>query len=267
VRIEPLWPPPPSIDALSDEEIAAIYTYPDLVWTKPWVRVNFVASLDGAVSINGRAGALSGPADKHLFRLLRALADVILVGAGTVRIEGYGQTHLDIAEHSSFRREHGLAPVPPIAVVTRFADLDPGLDVFTRNVVAPIIVTSRAAPKERLAALDVAGADVVIIDDYDIPPSRVLEELSRRGLRRVLCEGGTQLFSSLLTADAVDELCLTLTPILVSGDASRLSYGPTPLTAPARMRLASVLLSHDALLLRYQRGAQTARPGGQFSHS
>lgn len=255
MRIESLWPPSHSIGALNDEEIAAIYAYPDLVRTKPWVRVNFVTSLDGAVSIDGRAGELSGSADKHLFRLLRALADVILVGAGTVRIEGYGQTHLDVAEHSSFRHEHGLAPVPPIAVVTRLADLDPDLDVFTRNVVAPIIVTSRAAPKERLAVLAAAGADVVIIDDYDVSLARVVAEFSRRRLRRVLCEGGPQLFSSLLAADAVDELCLTLAPLLVSGDASRLSSASTPLTAPASMHLASVLLSHDALLLRYRRAA------------
>jgi riboflavin-specific deaminase-like protein len=253
--IESLWPPSSSPGALGDDEIAAIYTYPNLVRTQPWVRVNFVTSLDGAVSIDGRAGELSGPADQHMFRLLRALADVILVGAGTVRIEGYGQTHRDVAEHSSFRREHGLAPVPPIAVVTRFADLDPDLDVFTRNVVAPIIMTSRAAPKERLAVLAAAGADVVIMGDYDVPLARVVTELSRRGLRRVLCEGGPQLFSSLLAADAVDELCLTLAPLLVSGDASRLSAGSLPLTAPASMSLASVLLSHDALLLRYRRAA------------
>ncbi|MGH3991829.1 MAG: dihydrofolate reductase family protein, partial [Pseudonocardiaceae bacterium] len=182
--IESLWPSP-SVDALSDGEIADIYAYPNPPSRKDcWVRANFVASLDGAATLDGRSEPLSSPADKRVFRLLRALADVILVGAGTVRVEGYGWTHLDVAEHSFLR--HSRNPVPPIAVVTRSGDLDPAADLFSRNTVAPIVLTSRAAPQERLEALEAVGAEIVLTGDRDVSLLRVFEELTRRGLRRVL---------------------------------------------------------------------------------
>lgn len=249
--MESLWPSP-SVDALSDDEIADIYAYPNTPSAKDcWVRANLVTSLDGAATLDGRSGPLSSPADKRVFRLLRALADVILVGAGTVRTEGYGSTHLDVAEHSFLR--HSQNPVPPIAVVTRFGDLDPAADLFSRNTVSPIVMTSEAAPQERLAALEAVGAEIVLTGDRTVSLPHVFEELARRGLRRVLCEGGPQLFASLLAEKAVDELCLTLAPTLVGGSAPRISCGRTSPTVPVSMRLASVLFSYDCLLLRYLR--------------
>lgn len=249
--IESLWPSQ-SVDALSDEEIAGIYSYPNLPPTKDcWVRANFVASLDGAATINSHSEPLSSPADKRLFHLLRALADVILVGAGTVRVEGYGSTHLDIAEYSYLR--HLQNPVPPIAVVTRSGDLDPAGDLFSHNTVSPIVLTTKAVPRQRLEALEAVGAEIVLTGDHDVSLPRVFEELTRRGLRRVLCEGGPQLFASLIAADAVDELCLTMAPILTGGSAPRISGGSTPPGVPRSMCLTSVLFSYDSLLLRYLR--------------
>lgn len=248
-EIESIWPPSPT-GRLTDDDLATIYTYPSP--GKLWVRANFVASLDGAATINGRTGPLSGPADTRVFRMLRALADVILVGAGTVRTEGYGDTHHDIAQHASLRRAQHLAPVPPIAVVTRFANLDPASALFTNNIVPPIVLTSRAAPKQRLASLAAAGAEVVLTGDQDVSLTPILEEFANRGFRRVLCEGGPQLLASLLAAEVVDELCLTVTPTLVGGHAPRIACG-TALNPPANMRLKSVLFGDDALLLCYRR--------------
>ncbi|MGH3904850.1 MAG: pyrimidine reductase family protein [Pseudonocardiaceae bacterium] len=249
--IESLWPLP-TADALSDEEIADIYAYPNPLSTKAcWIRANFVESLDGASALGGRSEPLSSPADKRVFRLLRALADVILVGAGTVRAEGYGWTQLDVAEYSALR--HSQKPVPPIAVVTRFGDLDPAADLFSHNTVSPIVFTSKSAPQERLKAIEAVGAEIVLTGDRDVPLPRVFEELARRGLPRVLCEGGPQLFTSLLAENAVDELCLTLAPTLAGGSAPRISCGSTLPTVPVAMRLASVLFSYDSLLLRYLR--------------
>lgn len=247
--IESVWPLP-SVDALSDEEIAGIYSYPDPTPTKAcWVRANFVVSLDGAATIDGRSEPLSSPADKHVFRLLRALADVILVGAGTVRMEGYGSTHLDIAEHSHLR--HLQNPVPPIAVVTSAGDLDPTGELFSQNTVSPIVLTTKSAPQQRLEALTEAGAEIVIAGDLEVSPHRILKELARRGLRRVLCEGGPRLLANLIAANAVDELCLTVAPMLAGGSAPRISDGVAPPIAPVAMRLASALFSYDSLLLRY----------------
>lgn len=115
------------------------------------------------------------------------------------------------------------------------------------------MLTSQAAPHERLAVLEAAGAEIVFAGDRDVSLPCVFEELTRRGLRRVLCEGGPQVFASLLAENAVDELCLTLEPTLVAGSAPRISSGSVLATVPMSMRLASVLVSYDSLLLRYSR--------------
>jgi 5-amino-6-(5-phosphoribosylamino)uracil reductase len=143
--------------------------------------------------------------------------------------------------------------VPPVAVVTQSADIDPNSVWFTDNIVAPIILTSRAAPPERLAALEAAGADIVFTRDREVSIGNAVEELRRRGLRRALCEGGPHLFTSLLVADRIDDLCLTLSPTLVVGPAERICVGSSPFEAPREMHLASVLSSHGSLLLRYIR--------------
>lgn len=250
--IESLWPSSEG-DDLSDGELASLYAYPH--GHRPWVRTNCVVSLDGATSVAGRSGPLSGTADKRVFRLLRALSDVILVGAGTVRAEGYGDTHIDIGSHAALRREQQLSDVPPIAVVTRFCDLDRSLPLFTRNVVPPLVMTSNAAPAQHRSALEAAGAEVVVVGERHVSLAQVLDELAHRGLRRVLCEGGPQLLTGLLAADAVDECCLTIAPMLVGGDVAARSDGGT-VHAPATMAMASMLLSYDSLLLRYRRVAR-----------
>lgn len=244
-----MWPSSTG-SALTDRELAAIYAYPPNQ-PRPWVRANFVASLDGAASVDGRSAPLSGPADKRLFRLLRALADVILVGAGTVRTEGYGDTHHDVSNHAALRAEQRLSPVPQLAVVTRSADLDPASPLFAENVVAPIVLTCRSAPATRRAVLADAGADVVLAGERDVSLICALGALARRGFQRVLCEGGPQLLAGMLAADAVDELCLTLAPILAGGNGPRIAYGVAA-QPPMSMRLESVVRGED-LLLRYRR--------------
>ncbi len=248
-EVESLWPSPPGA-TLTDRELAAIYAYPP-DQTHPWVRANFVTSLDGAASVNGRSAPLSGPTDQRLFRLLRALSDVILVGAGTVRAEGYGHTHHDVSDHAALRAEQRLSPVPRLAVVTRSADLDPASPLFAENVVAPIVLTCRAASVARRAVLADAGADVVLAGEQDVSLTCAVGALARRGFRRVLCEGGPQLLAGMLAADVVDELCLTLAPILVGGNAPRIAHGGA-VQPPMTMSLASIARGDD-LLLRYRR--------------
>lgn len=234
-----LLPAPGPFDELGADGLAAHYAYPD-GHTAPYVRVNFVASADGAVSVEGRSGGLGTAADRRVFGLLRQLADVILVGAGTVRAEDY----------RGARRAGGRATPPPIAVVTGSADLDPRSRLFVDTAVAPIVLTLRTAPARRLANLAEAGAEVVPLDR--LTPDLLLDELARRGLHRVLCEGGPALHGALLAADAVDELCLTVAPLLAGGDAGRIARGPAG-APPRRFSLAGVLHAEDALLLRYRR--------------
>lgn len=221
-------------------DLAAHYAYPDHL-AAPLVRVNFVASTDGAVTVDGRSGGLGSAADRRVFGTLRELADVVLVGAGTVRAENYGGAR---------RPTRGTTTPPPIAVVTGSAQLDPAARLFTDTRVAPIVLTGPAAPADRLALLADAGADVVVLDP--LSPAAVLGELGRRGLYRVLCEGGPRLFGDLVAADLVDELCLTVAPVLAAGAAGRIAVGP-PGTPPRSLRLVGVIEDDDVLLLRYAR--------------
>lgn len=237
-----LWPVPPTA-ALTADELAAAYAYPGEL-AAPYVRVNFVSSIDGAVSVEGRSGGLGSPADRAVFGLLRELAEVVLVGAGTVRAEGY---------RGARRPTRGRDLPPPIAVVTGSADLDPTAPLLTDTRVPPIVLTLDTAPAARRDALAAAGAEVVALDR--LTPDRLLGELARRGLHRVLCEGGPSLLGTLHGADAVDELCLTLAPLLAAGGAGRIAHGP-PGPPAHPFTLAGALHADDVLLLRYRR----ARP-------
>lgn len=230
---------------LSDDDLRSLYGYPAGL-DRPWVRVNFVASVDGAVSVDGASAGLGTPADMRVFTVLRELAEVIVVGAGTVRAENYGgaRTSPELARR---RRDAGLAAVPPIAVVTASANLDPESRLFTDTSVPPLVLTSASADPDRLARLRDAGADVEIVSDRDVTGPAVVATLERRGLRRVLCEGGPGLFGTLVADGVVDELCLTTSPQLVAGGAGRIAMSPA--ANPTPMSRAHVLGDDDGTLL------------------
>src|SRR5436189_936743 len=125
-----------------ERDLEAAYAAPtDTIPASPFVRVNMISSFDGAIAVGGRSGLLGGPADRRVFRVLRSLADVILVGAGTARAEGYGPARLDEAIQAR-RRARGQSAVPPIAVVTRSCHLDWSTPFFTEAVARSIVVTT-----------------------------------------------------------------------------------------------------------------------------
>ncbi len=244
-RVRQLWP-----ERRAQVDLAAVYgadrpTPPG----RPWVALNMVTSVDGATSVEGVSEGLSSPSDKQVFHLLRSLADVILVGAGTVRAESYGPPRLDDAEQDA-RRERGQSAVPRIAVVTRSLDLDFSATLFTEAVERPIIVTSSALPAGRRAA---AGnrAKVVTCGDDDVDLVRAMAALAELGARVVLCEGGPKLNGSLLAAGLVDEVCLTMAPQLVGGDADRLATGPDAPAVP--LVLDRLLEDEGSLFFRWIR--------------
>ncbi|HUF33680.1 MAG TPA: pyrimidine reductase family protein [Acidimicrobiales bacterium] len=200
---------------------------------RPWVMANMVTSADGSAAVDGRSGPLGGPADRAVFHLLRSLADVILVAAGTVRAEHY-------------RPARGPAP---IAVVTRSLDLDLTSALFTEATARTIVVTCAAADPGRLAAVREV-ADVVVAGDERVDVAAALAALGERGHRLVLCEGGPTLLGQVASAGVLDELCLTISPILTAGDGPRLLDGPA-LTPPAALRLATLLEDDGTLFARY----------------
>jgi riboflavin biosynthesis pyrimidine reductase len=213
-----------------------------------------VSTADGAAQLDGRSGGLGNAADSALFALLRAQADVLLVGAGTARAEGYAGDH-PVPAMRALRARRGLTTAPRMALVTNRAALEPTDPLFTDTEVRPLVVTSAAAPRARVDAL--AGvADVVIAGDARVDLGRALDELADRGLRRVSCEGGPTLLAQVVAADRLDELRLTLSPLLTAGDAHRITAGPV--VHPRRMELVHLLEDDDHLFLRY-RLARTAR--------
>lgn len=237
---------PAAASALSDEAIAAHYSAGS---SEHWLRVNFVASIDGAVTVDGKSGGLGGEADHRVFDILRRLCDVVLVGAGTVRTEGYGPMRLDEASVAA-RVERGLTPQPTFAIVSARLDLDPASPIFTSSPVTPIIVTSAAAPRARFDTLSHL-ADVIVAGEDSVDASVAVAALGDRGLTRIHSEGGPSLFGSLLASDVVDELCLTVSPVLASGDSGRISTGKLP--ELRGMSLAGLLWCDNVLLLRYLR--------------
>lgn len=244
-----LWPADDAYQV--DDELESTYAYPENL-QRPWLRVNFVSSLDGAVTVGGRSRGLSSRADMRVLGLIRDLSDVVLVGVGTAMVEGYrGITRTD--RRLQRRARFGLSEVPPIALVTRSASLPPDSPLLTDTVVPPIVLTCEAAPEDRRAALIEAGADLVVAGTDQVDLHQAIAALDARGLRRIGCEGGPTLFGNLIEQDLVDELCLTVSPLLTSGDASRIASGP-PIEQPRRMRLLSALHADESLLLlRYGR--------------
>jgi riboflavin-specific deaminase-like protein len=215
---------------------------------RPFVVVNMVASVDGAISLDGVSGGLSGPGDKAIFFALRAVADVILVGAGTVRAEDYGPPRPSAADRAA-RVERGQAEHPTIAVVTGRLDLDPEARLFQDTSNRPIILTHEQADPRRRARLE-SVADVVPAGADHLDPVRALGLLHARGARVVVCEGGPTLNHALFASDGVDELCITFSPLLAAGDDPRVIRGPT-LHPPRRLRLDRQLVEDGFVFSRY----------------
>ncbi|HJQ63342.1 MAG TPA: dihydrofolate reductase family protein, partial [Burkholderiales bacterium] len=188
-------------------------------------------------------------ADKRVFDILRRLCDVVLDGAGTLRAEGYGAMRLD-AESVQWRRASGLTEQPVFAIVSGRLDLDAASTVFTEAPVRPIVITVGASPRTNKAALS-RVADVLECGEARLDARVMLAEFAKRGLRQVLSEGGPTLFGTLLEADCVDELCLTISPLIEAGNAPRIAAGT--LQRARRMALHHVLVSDSSLLLKYRR--------------
>ncbi|MGY1809752.1 dihydrofolate reductase family protein [Blastococcus sp. SYSU D00669] len=231
---------------LAPDEIGAAYRLPP----GRALRINFIASLDGATTVAGRSRDLQSPGDLLVFRVLRALADVVLVGAGTAAAEGYGPM-TDDSVVGRLRVELGRPATAPIAVVSRRASLEPGSRLAVPQT---ILVTCAAADAGRRAALADAGVQVLVCGEDDVDLPAALDALAGRGLAHVTCEGGPQLLRTALEAGVVDELDLSISPALVGGEVRLL--GDVPLADVVRLDLRQVLEEDGMLFTRY--GVRTA---------
>ena len=219
---------------------------------RPWLRANMVASADGAASLNGRSGPLSGSADRMVFTVLRSLADVILVGAGTVRTEHYRPVK---GEQIWLGLRPEGAALPAIAIVSASLDLDPTAPLLARAAPGSqtIVITTEAAPADRKAAVR-QNARVIESGEKRVDVAAAIRALADLGYRDILTEGGPVLLGHLVRANLVDELCLTTSPVLAGGSTDRIvSFGVHEPTAPAQLKLAHVLADDGYLLSRYLR--------------
>jgi riboflavin biosynthesis pyrimidine reductase len=239
-------------ETVGDGHLDELYSYPSDL-ESCWVRANMIASLDGGATDEGKAGGLAGSGDRAVFALMRHAADVILVGASTVRIENYSGAQLPVAAREA-RRRRGQAEVPPIAVVTRSGNLDPTARLFTRTEVPPMILTTSRFyddARRRLGSvaevIDASGPEPDSVDS-----ATVLKVLAARGLYRVLTEGGPLFLGTLIENNLLDELCLTVAPILVGGGSKRIVTGLG--SVHTTMRRTHLLTDDDGYLYsRYVR--------------
>ncbi|HZA09099.1 MAG TPA: pyrimidine reductase family protein [Mycobacterium sp.] len=220
--------------AVDTAGLADLYAYPAGL-NGCWVRANMIASLDGGATVDGRAGGLGGAGDRALFKVMREVADVVLVGAGTVRAENYSGAVLTVAGRQR-RQRRGQGEIPPIAVVTGSGALEPDSKLFTHTEAPPLIFTTTVsfeATRDRLQGraevIDASTSDPIAVDT-----AAVVAELGRRGLYRVLCEGGPTLLGDIIGHGLLDELGLTIAPILVAGGAPRVAGGRAAVTANLR---------------------------------
>ena len=241
--------------SLGDADWAALYAYP----SGPWLRANMVSSVDGAASLDGVTQGLSSKADRRLFALLRTLADVIVVGAATVRAENYAA----VRQHELWPDlRPGRPPTPPIAVITARLDLDPSSRLIAT---APawartIIITTAQAPADRRAALE-GLADVIVAGQDTVDLKAAVAALAERGHRRMLAEGGPHLLAQIAEAGLLDELCLTVSPVLAGPTGNRILAGALPASSPQPLALAHVLEDDGYLFCRYTRKASLSRTG------
>jgi riboflavin biosynthesis pyrimidine reductase len=240
-------------------DLAEVYAYP--TGARRWVRANMVASADGAATAGGKSEGISGEADKRIFGVLRALADVILVGAGTVRTEQYRPAKVR-EQYKAARAAAGQAPTAAIAVVSRSLDLDWTMPLFTSPTVPTIVLTCSEAPQEGVDAATEAGVEVIAAGLSTVDLGLAVDRLAERGMGRILCEGGPHLLAQLVAAGKLDELCLSVAPQLRSGDAMRILAGPD-LTGGLPLILHTLLTEDGFLFSRYLVGGTHSSADGK----
>jgi riboflavin biosynthesis pyrimidine reductase len=260
MRMRQLFPvdAPATID-IADAYLPAPFADAHAPVGRPWVTTNMVASVDGAVTVEGRSGGLAVPGDREIFRLLRSMADVVLVGAGTVRAERYGPVRIDEAllEARTMRGQRGL---PRLAVVTASGDLDPGLPLFDPALRGehplPIVVTGERGRDRAVALGD--NAEFIVTGAEAVDLGAVLARFADDGAAVVLCEGGPVLNAALLADDLIDELCLTVAPLAASGAAARIIGNAGVPERPTPMELAHLLEHEGSLFSRWRVSAPSA---------
>jgi riboflavin biosynthesis pyrimidine reductase len=244
-------------DASADDVYGDLAAKREQARARPYVIINMVESVDGAISVDGLSGGLSSEADKAVFSYLRSLADVVLVGASTAREEGYNPAKLP-AHRVAERVARGQQPLPRIALISASMKIDWTSNLFSVDPARdpqpprPLVICPEDTELGLIQAAE-AVADVITAGVARVDCAAAIAKLHDGGAKLVLCEGGPALNGQLLEHDLVDELCLTLSPALVGGLGRRISGSNEPHEA-ILLDLASLAEAGGMLLLRYRIG-------------
>jgi riboflavin biosynthesis pyrimidine reductase len=237
----------PTDTTVDPDDLLAMYETPP---GQRLVRALFIASLDGAAEVAGTSARLGSALDRQLIGTLRALSDGVLVGGGTLRQENYRAVR-PLAARRAWRTAHGRTEFPRLVVVSGSLALDPAQAAFANAPVRPVVITHGAADQRRHGAIaEVADVLVHGCEQVDMPAA-LADLRDRYGLNHLLCEGGPTLFGTLHAAGLVDEVCLTVSPVLAGAGACRIIAGDRgELT---QMTLMHALAADGYLFLRYTR--------------
>lgn len=243
----------PTVGPVADDDLSDAYPWPDTT-DRPYVRAMMVTTLDGAAAgDDGLSGSVSGGADRAVLRAVRRFADVVLVGGGTMKAEGYGPLRAR-DEDAARREQQGQAAAPVLAVVSGSLDLPLGEGSFADSDLTPIVFTSERADPARVAEAS-ERVEVVQLPGEHVDAATVIDQLHKRGLGRIVCEGGPGLLNQVTDAGLLDEADITVSPMLVGTERTP----DTPmLQAPASFELQHVLTAEEFLMLRYTRTRQGA---------
>ncbi|MGI9623041.1 MAG: dihydrofolate reductase family protein [Acidimicrobiales bacterium] len=216
----------------------------------PWLMLNMISSIDGAIAVDGVSGGLGNEADLAVFGTLRGLADAIVVGAGTARAEGY-KPPAPTAAVQAQRADRGQLTRPVICLVTNSMRLDLDTPLFTDPDYRPMVITTDSADPDRvMAAAEVA--DVVTVGEVQVDLRMAMNEITKRTGPLILAEGGPTLNGQLAAEDLFDELCVTTSPRLVGGTGGRMLANGPELTS-ADFDIDRAVTARGLLFCRYVR--------------
>ncbi len=238
---------------VAEEDLPSAYPWPD---GRRWLRAMMVMTLDGAtVGPDHRSRSISSVGDRLVFNAVRRYSDLVLIGAGTFRAERYRPMR-STDETARRRAELGLARAPQVGIVSASLDLPWEEPIFRESDRQPLVVTTQAAHPERLAAAR-EHAEVLVLPGEEVDVSQLLDELGRRGQHRVVCEGGATLLAPMARLGLLDEVDLSLSPLLPGG--GQVSTG-SPVAAPPAMTLEHVIADTDGFLFTRYVAQPAAQP-------
>jgi riboflavin biosynthesis pyrimidine reductase len=236
-------------EVVGRKRLAAHYAYPP----DGCLRASMVSTVDGATSgADGLSGSISSAPDRVLLSTMRAVSDVVLVGAGTARAEGYRPPRANPAFAGS-RAAAGQPPAPVLAVVSGTGDLPQSLRAAGPTTGQVLVISCAAAGSRRLRDLagELGQTSVIIAGEHRVDPRAAVQALRDRGWRRIVCEGGPGLLGQLVAGGLVEELCVTTTALLAGGGATRL-LGDIALPTPVPAHLVHLLHCGTTLFARWR---------------